>query len=205
MAISEQQATSPFAGRRMTLDEFLRLPEEDGTLEYDNGVVTQKVAPQADHSSISGVFYDAFNAVGRTRKLGRAFQELRFKAGSWAPVPDVSYYSRQRLRPDSPHRYGNFADVPDIAIEVVSPGQSVTKLVTKCLRYISVGVLVSVLVDPDEETVFIFRPGQPTQSLHGDDRIDLDDILPDFELTVRGLFDAVVEDWAFVPPPSDRT
>ena len=195
MAISEQQATSPYAGRRMTLDEFLALPEQEPSLEYEDGLVTQKVSPHADHSSIASIFYDELNRIGRGRRIGRAFPEMRFKVENWSPVPDVSFYLKERLRPQSSRRYGDFADVPDIAVEVVSPGQNVSEQIRKCLRYVVAGVRISLLADQDDETVFLFRPGEPTRALRDDDRINLDDVLPGFELTVRRLFDSVVTDW----------
>jgi hypothetical protein len=43
--------------------------------------------------------------------------------------------------------------------------------------------------------VFAFRPDQPLPVLQGEDRIDLDDVLPGFELTVRQLFEAVNWSW----------
>src|SRR5215218_5488896 len=97
MAISEQQATSPYVGRRMTLDEFLVLPEQDGSLEYDQGLVTQKVAPQADHGSIQPFLWDALNRAGRRTGVGVAFTETRFVTEGWAPVPDVSFYRKERI------------------------------------------------------------------------------------------------------------
>ncbi len=38
--------------RRMTLEEFLALPEEKPALEYEDGVVTQKMPPQGKHASL---------------------------------------------------------------------------------------------------------------------------------------------------------
>jgi hypothetical protein len=49
---------------------------------------------------------------------------------------------------------------------------------------------------PNDKTVFAFRPGAPLRALGGNDRIDLDDVLPGFELTVAGLFDLLVPPWA---------
>ena len=37
---------------QMTLEEFLKLPEEDPPLEFADGKVTQKVSPKAKHSVI---------------------------------------------------------------------------------------------------------------------------------------------------------
>ena len=34
--------------RRMTLEEFLHLPERKPALEYDDGVITKKVSPKSN-------------------------------------------------------------------------------------------------------------------------------------------------------------
>ena len=39
-------------GKRLTFEELLALPEEKPALEYFDGVVTQKVSPERDHSSL---------------------------------------------------------------------------------------------------------------------------------------------------------
>jgi len=183
-------------GARMTLDEFLALPEDSETaLEYDDGVVTQKVAPQYDHGTLTKRLLMTFVRVAEDRQLGVVTPETRFVVPGWAPVPDVSYIRKERLKPESRRRFGKIEIPPDIAIEIVSPEQRVPDLLKKCLRYADVGVPVSLLVDPDEETVYAIRPGQPLRILQGDDRIDLDDVLPGFELTVRALFDSIMPDW----------
>jgi hypothetical protein len=51
------------------------------------------------------------------------------------------------------------------------------------------------LVDADDESVQIMRPNQPSVIVHGDQRIDLDDIVPGFDLTATRLFRAAIPDW----------
>ena len=114
---------SRWHGARMTLDEFLALPEEKPYLEYDNGVVLQKdvssdVAPQGDHGSIQAEFVIRFDQAGRQRRLGKVFSETRFVTPGWAPVPDVSYYRREHIRPASRHQIGDLQIPPDIAVEI---------------------------------------------------------------------------------------
>jgi Uma2 family endonuclease len=60
-------------GRRLTLDEFLELPEESPALEYLDGVVAPKVSPKAYHGSTQGAFLEKFNPYARPRRLARAF------------------------------------------------------------------------------------------------------------------------------------
>jgi Uma2 family endonuclease len=81
-----------------------------------------------------------------------------------------------------------FTVPPDIAIEIVSPEQSLTALVRRCLWYVDNGVRVALIVDPADESVLAFRPDRPASSWSGSDRIDVREVLPDFELSVDQLF-----------------
>ena len=97
----------------------------------------------------------------------------------------------------------DFTEPPDLAIEIVSPGQTLSGQIRKCLDLVARGTTVALLVHPGEESVFAFRPDQPLHVLQGDDRIDLDDVLPGFELTVRQLFEAVNWSWLDEDPETN--
>ena len=104
MAISERSdiiddsTSSPWVGKRMTLEEFLALPDEKPALEFDGEVVTQKMAPTPDHTELQAIFREAFNDAASEGQLGRAFFELRFRVRRLVRVPDVSYYRLEHLR-----------------------------------------------------------------------------------------------------------
>lgn len=201
MAISQRPGTtnedapSPWVGQRMTLEEFLALPEQKPALEYADGMVTQKMAPTPDHIELQAIFRNAFNEVAEQTRLGRTFADIRFRDGDLVQVPDVGFYCRARLRTLPGGRYAPNQGVPDIAIEIVSPGQSVTSQILKCQRYLALGALIALVVDPDDEVILAFRSGQPLRVLQGDDRIDVDELLPGFMLTVRELFERIVPPW----------
>jgi Uma2 family endonuclease len=196
MAVTRHDIAADVVGRRMTLDEFLKLPETNPALEYAEGVVRQKVAPQAQHVRLQLSIATRVNAFAEPRKLGSAFPELRTTYAGLSRVPDVAVYVWDRI-PRLPNgRISNrLAAPPDIAVEIVSPGQSVTDQVSKCIFwYVKNGVRIALLVDPDEDVVFRFRPEALPEALSGDDRIDLDEVLPGFELTVGQLFGSLVLD-----------
>lgn len=199
---------APWVGQRMTLDEFLKLPHVQPHLEYTDGVVSQKMSPRPTHGSLEFLLATMFGQIGSPRRLGMAFVETRFVTPGWAPVPDVSYYRRERIKWQGRRPPADFFESPDIAVEIVLPDQSVTELIKKCLRYVALGSEIVLLIDPDPETVLVFRAGQPLLLLQGDDRIDLDDVLPGFDLTVAAMFDALAPDWldeddASHTPPAD--
>jgi len=204
LATSDLTPRSRWDGASMTLAEFLALPEDSETaLEFDDGVVTQKVAPQFDHSALQMEIVRRLDRHASAHRLGVALPELRMVVPGWAPVPDVSYIRRERIKPASRRRFGKIEIPPDLAIEIVSPEQTVQALQEKCRRYVAVGVSVSLVVDADDETIYAIRPGQPLRVLRGDDRIDLDDVLPGFDLTVSALFNSIVPDWLVDEPSAE--
>jgi Uma2 family endonuclease len=180
MAITEQ---------RFSLEEFLKLPEQEPALEFDDGVVSQKVSPKGQHSALQFGVPELFNRFARPRRLARAFPELRATFAGRSYVPDVSVYRWERIpRTPAGEVANDFIEPPDIAVEIVSPEQRVNALIRRCLWYVEHGVCVALLVDPDDRSVIDFRQDAKPVVLVGADRIELGDLLPGFELTVDELF-----------------
>jgi Uma2 family endonuclease len=179
--------------RSMTLDEFLALPEEEPALELAaDGTVTQKVSPKGRHSSLQGGFVELIHNFARARRMARAFPELRTVFGGAAYVPDVAVYRWERIPATAEGEVpDDFTEPPDIAVEIISPGQTVTTLVRKCIWYVEHGVILALLVDPVDRSVLLFRPNALPRALRATDAIDLSEVLPGFEATVDQLFSAL--------------
>ena len=172
----------------LTLEQFLALPERKPALEFEDGVITRKVSPKARHGKIQFVLARIFDAAAPPRTI-HVLPEIRFSVPGRSYVPDLGIYlwDRVPVGPDGEIEDDLFTP-PGVAVEIVSPKQSVTTLMRKCLWYVANGAKAALLVDPDDKTVFLFRPGGSTQALRGDDPIDLADILPAFRLTPGELF-----------------
>jgi Uma2 family endonuclease len=128
----------------------------------------------------------------RPGKLAVVLPELRSSYARASTVPDVSVYLSPRVPLDPTGKIADrFFDPPDLAVEIVSPDQSTNALVRRCLWYVANGVQIALLVDPDDESVLLFRPSQVPVALRAGDRIDVDDVLPGFELTAATLFEAL--------------
>lgn len=176
----------------LSLEQFLQLPEEQPPLEYAEGMVTQKVSPKTKQSRLQLHFAMKLEEAGQEGALALAFPELRTTFGGVSRVPDIAVYRRERVPVDSAGELeDDVREPPDIAVEIVSPEQSVTGLVRRCLWYVSNGVTIALLVDPRDKSVLAFRPGQPTVAWYGSDRIDLNEVLPDLQLTVEQLFASI--------------
>jgi Uma2 family endonuclease len=180
------------AQTHMTLEKFLQLPEEKPALEFEDGMVSQKVSPKGKHSSLQYDFAEYINRQTVQRRLAKAYPELRASFSGRSYMPDVAVYRWDRIPRDEDGRVADdFFDAPDIAVEIVSPEQGVNALVRKCVWYVDHGVKIAILADPSDDSVVLFRPGKAPEALSGDDRIAFDEVLADFALTVRELFDSL--------------
>ena len=181
--------------RPLTLEEFLKLPEEKPALEYVDGRVRQKVAGQGRHSGLQSFFDVYFNTLGRPGRIARAFPERRVAFAGQAHVPDVVVFRWARIPRNA---RGQLADecnyAPDMAIEIISPGQTLRQLMQDCEWYVAHGVELALLVLPVGERVRVFLPNEPWRELRGDDVIEFAPIIPGARLTVRELFAALDAD-----------
>jgi Uma2 family endonuclease len=127
--------------------------------------------------------------AGEHGKVAKAFPELRTTFAGASRVPDIAVYRRDRLPLDANGKIANvFTVPPDIAIEIVSPERRFNAVMRHCLWYVTHGVQVALLVDPDDESVLAFRPDGLPVVWMGADRIDVSEVIPDFDLTAEQLF-----------------
>ncbi|MDP9371608.1 MAG: Uma2 family endonuclease [Chloroflexota bacterium] len=176
----------------LTLDDFLQRPEAEPALEFEEGRIIQKVSPKGQHSSLQSELVELFNRFARPRKIARAFPELRTSFAGRSYVPDVAVYRWERIPRTPDGKVANdFSAPPDIAVEIVSPGQSTNALVRRCLWYVAHGVRVALLVDPDDESIVLFRPGASPSALRGTDELDLGGLLPGLRVVIAELFAAL--------------
>ena len=121
------------------------------------------------------------------RRLGRVFDS----AGGFimpdtnVKAPDVSFVRAARLR-QSPRYFGEL--VPDLVVEIKSQSDRIKPIETKVLKFIELGAIVGILIDPDEETVTIYRStGEPTVLGNGD-ILTVAELFPGWELPVSELW-----------------
>jgi Uma2 family endonuclease len=105
-------------------------------------------------------------------------------------------YRRERVPRDAHGQVAeDFLTPPDIALEILSPGQSRTEQLARCRWYAEHGVPLAIFADPPRRTVRLFRPGADSGDLRGVGRLDLGDVLPGFSLTVEEFFAPLAADW----------
>ena len=59
----EDGEPAPWVGQQMSLEQFLALPEVKPYLEYEDGIVRQKMSPIFVHIEVQRIFANAINCV----------------------------------------------------------------------------------------------------------------------------------------------
>ncbi len=175
--------------RPLSLVEFLELPETEPASEYIDGRVVQKMSPKFQHSGLELELPSAVNAFARPRRLGLAVPELRCTFAGRSFVFDLAYFQTDRIAygPDGQLLNDVFL-APDLAAEILSPGQS-TRAVEARLRFaVKNGVRLGWLIDPQSRRAKVFRPGARPQTQSIGDSLDGNDVLPGFELPLKTVF-----------------
>lgn len=100
-------------------------------------------------------------------------------------APDVGFIAAGRLSDGLPDGYISFA--PDLAVEVVSPGDDADDLQLKVMQYLRAGTRLVLLIYPRSQTVVARTPDR-TETLSSGQVITGGDVLPGFSLSVDDVF-----------------
>ena len=106
-------------------------------------------------------------------------------------APDVGFIAQARLTQPTGERY--FPGAPDLAVEIVSPGDSASDIHDKVVDYLRAGTRLVWVVYPRSKTVAVYKFGAEGQIVEQDGRLDGADVLPGLSLPVRDIFAKVRE------------
>jgi Uma2 family endonuclease len=104
--------------------------------------------------------------------------------------PDVSFISAGRLA-DYRWEHGHIAIAPDLAVEIVSPGDEVYSLDRKIDDYFKAAVRRIWIVNPERRSVRIHRAPGDLDELVGEAELVDEAILPGFRVALAALFGGV--------------
>ncbi|OCQ98522.1 hypothetical protein BCD67_08030 [Oscillatoriales cyanobacterium USR001] len=104
--------------------------------------------------------------------------------------PDVSFVSAVRL-PQLPRSFANI--VPDLIVEVKSATDRLKPTREKIQMFLSLGVQVGILVDPDRKLLEVYRQNQELLILNERDILTIPELLEGWELAVSELWPPVFD------------
>lgn len=174
----------------MTVDDLLRLPSDDAKIELYEGTVVREEMTGPTHGDISyrlsgELFLYARQAAFRNRILQNSLIDFTPSGATTKTVlaPDIAIMrtSTKPTRAKIPH------SVPLMAVEIVSPSQSLSELGLKAQFYRNAGVDEVWLIDDGTRIVEIWNATGILSLTDG--QILSSPLLPGFIVDVTYLFD----------------
>jgi len=120
------------------------------------------------------------------RKLGHIFSQRGFELPNKGNfVLGISFMPSKVFKLNPPSYIGI---VPDLAVEIKSGNQQLLSLQAKIQHLLSLGLLVGVLIDPDDRNVIIYRANGEVTILTDGDMLSIPELLPGWQLAVSDLW-----------------
>ena len=138
---------------------------------------------------IASQICDRLNAVFYP-KVGFAVVEAMvycFDRPNHGRKPDVSFVKFDRLV-DKKVPVGDILLSPDLVVEVLSPGNTGIELEDKLDEYLGAGVPMVWIVNPDRQTIRIYRNDGTTRVFRGREIMENQPGLPGFRLVTADIF-----------------
>lgn len=174
---------------KLSLAEFLILPETKPASEYIEGKIHPKCMPKGKHSAIQTFVVSIINQVAIPQRVARGFTELRCTFGGRSLVPDIVVFTWERIPLDSNGEIENTFEIPpDWTIEILSPDQSSTRVINNILFCLNHGTKLGWLIDPQERFIMTFKPDQQPEIKQDQDPLPILIPLGDWSLSVQDIF-----------------
>ena len=167
----------------LTADDLLRLNVQDKRTELVRGRLIVREPPSFYHGVVAMRIGRRLAEFVETQNLGFVVAaETGFKLFS-APdtvrAPDVGFIRASRV-PDPIPRCGYATFAPDLAVEVLSPGDRPGEVLAKVADWLNAGSRLVWVIDPERRVARIYRADGSETLLEDEDSFSGEDVLPGF-------------------------
>lgn len=185
---------SPTPGTATEKDLLDAETKADRLCELVDGVLVEKVMGRYESAVASALIYFLRDYL-RHHRLGVLFGESGFvrTVTSRIRAPDISFVSRERVQARRLPRERIGVTVPDLAVEVLSRGNTRKEMDNKLREYFAAGTRLVWYIDPAKRTARIYTAPGSVETIGEDGVLSGGDVLPGFKLRLRDLFDEAEE------------
>lgn len=175
----------------MTVEELAKLPPDQSRGELIRGEFFSMSPAGHTHgiialnvSSILWIFVKQ-NQLGKVYAAETGFVLARNP--DTVRAPDAAFVQTERLVDQPPT--GFFEGAPDLAVEVISPSETVDEVESKVIDYLEAGTQLVWLIYPRTQTVTVYRSLTKIDIFTIEDTLDGGDLLPGFSVSLKEIFE----------------
>ncbi len=169
-----------------TEEDLLRTPRDGHKYELVDGEI--RVSPAGGrHGAVCMQLGSLLTAFVRERRLGRVFDSstgFRLPGGN-VRLPDVAFVAEGRFEGGVPVGFVHVA--PDLAVEVLSPGDQARDVLDKVGEYLQAGVRRVWVIDPERRVATVYAALTDVRTLAEGDSLDGEDVVPGFRCVLADV------------------
>jgi len=183
---------TPPPGTATEADLLRKVEAEDTMCELIDGTLVEKPVGLYE-SQIAAVLIHWLLAFVIPRRLGLVSAgdgPLRLRVGL-VRLPDVAFFSAARLPPADVRNNPIPSLAPDLAIEVLSKGNTRREIQRKIGEYFTAGGRLVWIIDPKKRTAAVHTSPDHSEPIGIDGTLDGKDVLPGFAVSLAELFKTV--------------
>jgi Uma2 family endonuclease len=179
----------PAPGTATTEDVDLLEQTENRLFELYDGVLVEKTMDynESDLAMFLGYLLNSHVVPRRLGKVTGPDGMLEIPEGQ-VRMPDVAFVSKRKLAAGPKPRPAAPRLVPDLAVEVLSKGNTREEMARKRQEYFAAGVIRVWQVDPKKRIVDVFSAPATFTTLTEKDTLHGEPVLPGFTLKLSELF-----------------
>ncbi|MFN7948910.1 MAG: Uma2 family endonuclease [Blastocatellia bacterium] len=174
----------------MTADELLKLPRGRQRYELIRGELKTLSPAGSEHGVVIMRLAWRLAQHVEAGHPGETFgAETGFRIESnpdTVLAPDVAFVSRERIPPEGVPK-GYWPGAPDLAVEVISPGDTFTEVADKVAAWPDAGARAVWVANPKRRTITVHRSLTEAVTLSADE-LDGQDVITGFRCRVSDIF-----------------
>ena len=171
----------------MTAEELMNIDDDSHRHELIKGELLTMPLPKPEHGRVTANLTVMLWQYAKANRLGEIYGESGYileRDPDTVLGPDVSFVTNDRSQSTD----GYYSGPPDLAVEVLSPGDRRGKVEQKLSLWLELGTRSVWLVNPRRRTVEVCKSTGERKLFHETDEV-VDDTVPGFRVAVSEIFD----------------
>jgi len=170
----------------LTAEELFHVHIPDKRVELIRGVLVVRDPAGLRHGRVALEVARRLANHVEAERLGRVYAADTGFTLSRGPdtvrAPDVAFIAQQRLIDPEPVAYPDLA--PDLAVEILSPGNRPGEMLAKVADWLSAGTRLVWVVDPERRVARVYREDGTEALVSADGTLAGEDVVPGFVCTL---------------------
>jgi Uma2 family endonuclease len=175
----------------VTAEQLLRMPDDGCRCELVRGELRKMTPAGWKHGAVGGVLHVLLGRHVLQERVGRIFFAdtgfLLARDPDTVRAPDIAFIRNDHL-PGTPPEEAYWPGPPDLAVEVVSPGDTVKEIDDKVRAWLDAGAMMVWVVSPSWRTVTVYRSANRIALLTENEELSGEEVVAGFRCRVAEIF-----------------